>query len=164
MINNGEYLPKIELLSALGAVLYTLEFSYLHGITSLTLDQQPVYGAEVEMADGTMVQHFRGYRATMTIAFTDRYLSDRTETADTNEHLTKEYLGTFCDTMRGWTDAGKLIRLYPYSDSSQSLYCIIPGGGFTWSPVVDGVPKTKATDYSLTLIGKSLTTTKWVTE
>jgi hypothetical protein len=161
MYNNGVNLPKIELISALGAVLHTATFDYRHRITVLGVDQQPVYGAIVEMADGSMGKHLRGYRTTFSISFTDKFLSDADGTD--NSVLGKNSLGTFCNNLRGWDDTGGTIRLYPYRDNTD-LYtdCIIPDGGFAWSPHVEGdIPQTKATDYTLTLMGKSLTSTKW---
>jgi hypothetical protein len=159
MYNNGKQLPVIELRSALGAVLYTLNFNYKYFVTDIQLDQQPIYGATVEMADGTLAKHVRGYRTAFSIAFTDKYLVD-VDSSDST--LGKDTLGTFCNHLRGWDDSGGTIRLYPYRDNTD-LYsdCIIPDGGFTWRPVNDGTPDTKATEYNLTLTGKNLTTTKW---
>lgn len=161
MYNNGVYLPKIELISALGAVLHSLEFNYKHGISDLVVDQQPVYGASVELSNGDLAKHLRGYRTAFSITFTDCYLDD-VATTDADTRLGKDKLGIFCNNLRGWDDSGGTIRLYPYRDNTD-LYvaCIIPDGGFTWGVAVDGTPKTKATDYTLQLTGKSLTQTKW---
>ncbi len=162
MYDNGITLPKIELRSALDAVLWTITFKKEHGITGLELDQQPVYGAEAEMADGTLIKHFRGYRSIISMQFSDRYLTTVFPEPDLVYCLSKDDLGLFCERLRGWDDSGGTIRFYPYRNKTTYTDCIIPSGGFTWTPaVIDGQPKTMTTDYSLQLISKALTQTKW---
>jgi hypothetical protein len=162
MINNITKLPKIELRSALGAVIHSITFQYQHYVTGVTIDQQPIYGAEVEMADGTLVKHKRGYRISLSMQFTDRLLLAALPEADLVYRLSKTDLGAFCEYMRGWDDDGGIIRLYPSRESASYADCIIPSGGFTWTPSIGGdIPDTKSTDYSLSLVAKNLSQNKW---
>ena len=162
MYKYGTQLPKIQLRTSLGADDWALIFHYKHGITTLELDQQPEYDAsDIRLANGDMVNHFAGYRSMMTITFTDHYLSD-TETPDTDYRLGRSELGYFMDRIRGWVEAGHVIRVYPHRDTLDYFDAYIPVGGLTMTPRnIDGQPKSKITDYSLTLIAKSLTSTKW---
>jgi hypothetical protein len=158
----GYQLPKILLTRGVPIIpqmtLYTILFSYRHNITALNIDWPPEYDADYRLATigRTEKQAIAGYRFTMDLTCTDRFLlplaagSYEQEIFDDNINRMKDFPSL---------NTNYNIYVFPYQDRTDIFYaCNLTS--LVKTPVQkDGTVKTICHDYQLSFRAKDLIAT-----
>ena len=159
----GVKLPKIELMVSYPKVVYTLLFNYKHFGPAGTLyvdwpEEFALKDVHAANTNRTLLERFNGYRFTIALGITDAYL----KTGAGNDYESERFEDNL-NYLSIWSrKTGNIIRVYPWQDKTFWYDCVIAPGGYQKTPHSFGEDgfKTKASDYVISLIAKTLTQEK----